>query len=276
MAFRRDNIAEAERNLRLAPGGLDLAAPGYALFSGGHDSLCATHVAMTNGYAQEVVHVNTGIGVDETREFVRATCAAHGWPLNELHPSVSYDELVVEHGFPGPAAHSFMYRRLKERALAALASERKLKRGAPFVYCSGVRKQESSRRMRGQQQEWQHAPKLGWTWRAVILDWTKADCNRYIEAHGLARNPVVDLLHMSGECLCGAFARPGELNEIALWFPGTAARIAELEARVRESGHPACVWGQRPPSVHRNQLRFADDLMLCSSCVSKVLAEAAS
>jgi hypothetical protein len=30
--------------------------PSFALFSGGHDSLCATHVAMTNGYADEVIH----------------------------------------------------------------------------------------------------------------------------------------------------------------------------------------------------------------------------
>ena len=122
-----------------------------------------------------------------------------------------------------------MYRRLKERSLAAFARERKPRRGAPLTFCSGVRRQESARRMRGQQQEIEHAPKLGWTWRAVILDWTKADVNAYIEAQGLARNLVVDTLHMSGECLCGAFARPGERDEIRLWFPDVDARSAALE-----------------------------------------------
>ena len=257
---------------RTLEGGSDrfAVALSFALFSGGHDSLCATHYAMTRGYASEVVHVNTGIGIEETREFVRETCREHGWTLNELHPPVSYDELVVEHGFPGPAGHTLMYRHLKERALAAFARERKPKRGAPFVYVSGVRRQESSRRMHAQVQEFQHAPKLGWTWRAVIVDWTKADCNAYIERHGLRRNPVADLLHMSGECLCGSFAAPGEREEIRQWFPATDARIAELEQRVRDAGHPACRWGVRPPNVHRLQtkLDFGDE-MLCQSCPSR-------
>jgi 3'-phosphoadenosine 5'-phosphosulfate sulfotransferase (PAPS reductase)/FAD synthetase len=221
---------------------------------------------MTNGYAQEVVHVNTGIGIEATREFVRETCREHGWPLNELSPPVSYDDLVIEHGFPGPAGHQFMYRRLKERPLGAFAQERKPRRGAPFVYCSGVRKQESSRRMRGQQTEWMHASKLGWTWRAVILDWSKADCNAYIAKHELTRNPVVDILHMSGECLCGAFARPGERAEIRAWFPETDLRISALESRVTAAGMLGDVWGFRPPNVHPDQIRM-DDAILCSSCV---------
>lgn len=247
-----------------------MSAAMFALFSGGHDSLCATHVAMTSGYATEVVHVNTGIGVEQTREFVRDTCAEHGWPLNELHPPVSYDDLVIEHGFPGPAGHEFMYRRLKERALAAFARERKAWRGADaLVYCTGVRRQESARRGRGQQQEIERAPKLGWTWRAVILEWSKADCNAYIADNGLRRNVVSDLLHMSGECLCGAFAERGERDEIRRWFPSVDSRIAELEERVRDAGHHACVWGQRPPRVHREQMVF--DGMLCQSCVARAL-----
>ena len=244
-----------------------VTAPGFALFSGGHDSLCATHVAMTNGYAQEVVHINTGIGVEETREFVRDVCGRFGWPLNEIHPPTSYDDIVIEHGFPGPAGHSIMYRRLKERALAAFARERKPRRGAALIYCTGVRKQESSRRMRTVRAEWQHEPKLGWTWRASILDWSKTDCNRYIAEQNLPRNPVVDLLHMSGECLCGSFAAPGEREEIRAWFPATDRRIADIEERVRAAGHHACVWGQRPPNVNREQLSLLDVGPLCSSCV---------
>lgn len=238
----------------------------FVLFSGGHDSLCATHVAMTGGYASEVVHINTGIGIEQTREFVRETCREHGWPLNELHPPVRYDQLVMERGFPGPAMHYIFYTRLKERCLSAFARERKPKRGAPLVYCTGVRRQESARRMRGQQQEWERAPKLGWTWRAVILEWTKMDCNEYIAEQGLKRNPVVDLLHMSGECLCGSFARPGERDEIAQWFPDADARIAALEARVRAAGHHACMWGFRPPRVHREQMALLPPGPLCTSC----------
>ena len=57
-----------------------------ALFSGGHDSLCATHLASRFRRFDGVAHINTGIGVEETREFVRTTCARYGWPLRELTP----------------------------------------------------------------------------------------------------------------------------------------------------------------------------------------------
>lgn len=242
-------------------------APAFALFSGGHDSLCATHYAMTRGYADEVVHINTGIGIPATREFVLETCRKYGWPLNELHPPESYEELVLERGFPGPAMHYIFYTRLKERCLAAFARERKEKRGDPIVFCSGVRKAESSRRMRGQQSEWLREGRLGWWWRAVILDWSKADCNRYIEANLLPRNPVVDKIHMSGECKCGAFARPGEREEDRFWFPEFAARLDELETKVEAAGHHGCIWGVRPPRVHRDQGALFSRLgMLCSSC----------
>lgn len=219
---------------------------------------------MTNGYAEEVVHVNTGIGVQQTRDFVREVCGQYGWPLNELHPPRSYDELVVEYGFPGPANHPMMYQRLKERCLVAFKRERKPHRDAPFIYCTGMRKDESSRRMRGQQEEFRHEPKLGWTWRAVILEWSKADCNRYIEEQGLPRNPVVDVLHMSGECLCGSFARPDEREEIRTWYPEVDSHISYLEALVAQAGHPAHRWGRRPDKVNRHQTW----LPLCHSCIS--------
>lgn len=240
-----------------------------ALFSGGHDSLCSTHYAMTNGLAQEVVHVNTGIGIEATRVFVRETCREHGWTLTEMYPARSYDDLVLTYGFPGPAGHQIMYRRLKERSLAAFARERKPRRGADALsYVTGVRKDESARRMRGQAEEVQVAPKLGWTWRAPILEWSKADCNAYIAREGLRRSPVVDVLHMSGECLCGSFARPGERGELRLWFPAVDRRLAALEERVRDAGHHACVWGQRPPQVHRDQLSLEAPGMLCVGCSS--------
>lgn len=229
----------------------------FVLFSGGHDSLCATHYAMNNDLATEVVHVNTGIGIEQTREFVRDTCAAHGWPLNELRPAARYDDIVSEHGFPGPGSHAIIYRLLKERPLAAFARERKPRRGHPLIYVTGVRSQESTRRTR-HVKEFQPDPKRGWAWHAPIFNWTKADCNAYIDEHGLRRNEVVDVLHMSGECLCGAFARPGERDELRQWYPETWAHIATLEARV------GAAWGQPPDRVHPRQLRFAG--MLCTDC----------
>ena len=48
----------------------------YACYSGGNDSLQAVHWAMTNIPGCKVLHINTGIGIERTREHVRKTCKA--------------------------------------------------------------------------------------------------------------------------------------------------------------------------------------------------------
>src|SRR5262245_15700969 len=50
-----------------------------ALFSGGHDSLSAVKVASLSSRFDGCLHVNTGIGIEATREFVRVTCADNYW-----------------------------------------------------------------------------------------------------------------------------------------------------------------------------------------------------
>jgi 3'-phosphoadenosine 5'-phosphosulfate sulfotransferase (PAPS reductase)/FAD synthetase len=79
----------------------------FLMFSGGHDSLTATHVGAT--WANErripfkVAHINTGIGIEQTREFVRETCSEHEWPLVELHADreeQTYEYIVRRYGKP--------------------------------------------------------------------------------------------------------------------------------------------------------------------------------
>ena len=47
-------------------------------------------------------------------------------------------------------------------------------------------------------------------------------------------NGVTDLVHMSGECLCGSFAKAGEREELSFWFPEVAHRFNELESLVAQ------------------------------------------
>jgi hypothetical protein len=72
------------------------------------------------------------------------------------------------------------------------------------------------------------------------------DVHAYKARYELPDNLVVDLLHMSGECLCGAYAHPGELKEIKLWYPDTAAHIEQLQTKVWNAGHH-WQWEQSPP-----------------------------
>jgi 3'-phosphoadenosine 5'-phosphosulfate sulfotransferase (PAPS reductase)/FAD synthetase len=241
-----------------------------ALFSGGHDSLTATAIAFAWGKARGVevraAHINTGTGIPETSEFVRSVCRDQGWSLRELHPKPErdYEWMVKRFGFPGPGQHGLAYRYLKERQLDTLVREakRNAKRSDRVLLVSGVREQESVRRMSHVERIQRQGAKV---FAAPIYNWSKVDCNRFIEKYGLPRNPVVDILHMSGECLCGAFARPGEMAELEAWFPHVADRIHSLEADVEAVGQHGCRWGARPPRVHRDQMKLEVG-PLCQSC----------
>jgi len=219
----------------------------FALFSGGDDSLTNTLITVRAQRFRACVHLDTGIGIPETQAFVLDTCRREGWPLliyRAKECGQDYESLALAHGFPGPALHYKMYARLKERPLRGFIRAQKQHRYQRLVLSTGARSDESARRMGHVRPVRREGVKV---WVNPLHDWTKLQCMDYLGARGVPRNPVVELLHMSGECLCGAFAKPGELREIALWYPAVAERIRGLEARVREAGIAACRWGERPP-----------------------------
>lgn len=248
----------------------------FGLFSGGHDSLSATYVASKCGMAK-AVHINTGIGVQRTRQFVYDTCREQGWELLELkaidnhymggkpNPMI-YRQMVMKYGFPGPGKHGVMYIKLKERALVRLAwmygAHARGKNKRRIMHVTGVRTQESVRRM-GHVDEVQVRGREVWV--SPIHDWTKSDTSELIEYVGLKRSPVVDLIHKSGECLCGAFAKPGELEELSLW-PETRQAYDEIIAMQAEASAAGvhCKWGTRPPKERKSKTKPG---LLCQSCM---------
>lgn len=240
----------------------------YALFSGGHDSLTSTAIAAKHPLFRGVVHINTGIGIERTREFVRETCEEQGWPLIEASaPPGRYEEMVLTRGgFPhGVKSHNSMLFYLKQQPLNRWFKTTTGKVGL----VTGIRKQESVRRMAAGISV-PVRPDGRKVWLSPILEWSKVDCGRFMQAEGLPRNPVVDLLHRSGECLCGALARPEEIHEIARWYPDTARRINLLEHECEARGIAACVWaGRHGLKVHHAQESMfskADLAPLCTSC----------
>ena len=257
----------------------------YALFSGGHDSLCATHVASSHPNFKAVLHINTGIGIEDTRRFVRETCQQHGWPLIEIFAAElgqHYEELVTLRGFPGPPLHYMMYSRLKDKCIDNFTKNNKDFRTERLILAGGSRSQESSRRMRHVEPIQQEKRRKCRIWTNPIHDWSKLDCNEYITWAGLRRNEVVDLLHMSGECLCGAFAKEGELSEIELWYPKTAAHIRAIEEKVKAKGFH-WGWEGRPAAREKKSRLDASGKVvrkdsephpevaphLCTSCMKK-------
>lgn len=233
------------------------------LFSGGNDS--TVMIDVVRPLLDYACHIDTGIGIAETHEFVRSTCAAWGLPLIEQRTTEDYDDIVLKHGFPGPFGHVLMYRRLKERPLREVRRRFVRKRGERVIFVSGVRRHESARRFRGGYSPVERDGSVVWV--MPIFEWTDEIMLAYRREHpDLPRSPVADHLHMSGDCLCGAFAHPGELDEIALWYPEMAKRIRDLEHRAEEAGVP-CRWGTRPPAKPLDgQEALPVFGPLCSSC----------
>lgn len=247
----------------------------FGLFSGGHDSFSACYVASLHQKFHSVVHINTGIGVPATRQYVVDTCIARAWSLLEYRATENvradgkpdpqvYADIVRKYGFPGPSGHRQMYVRLKQRQLQRLerdfgANCRK-KEKKRILLVSGARTQESERRM-GNTEEVQIEGRRIWV--APIHDWSKLDTTNLLEYAQQPRNPVVDLIHKSGECLCGAFAKKGELAELNMWDLTRPAYdyLKNLEDEVGPKF--GWGWGERP---RRNNQELLPLGPLCWSC----------
>lgn len=253
----------------------------FGLFSGGDDSLTVTHFAAKTlrERLSGVVHINTGIGLPETRAHVDVVCTQLGWRLLEYKAKdqgQDYEQLVLEQGFPGPPQHTKMFNRLKERCIRALVRDHQ---GGDVMLVSGLRQSESVKRMRLKSEPIQRYGRQLWV--APFFFMSNHEVEEYRQKHlaQLPRNPAKPTLCMSGECLCGAFARPQELEEIEFFFPATGKYLRDLSARVRAAGFP-WDWDERPPQwwVDQQQAKRAGQAdafeyelaerinMLCSSC----------
>lgn len=246
----------------------------FALYSGGNDSRCGAEIACRVPQFSGCVHCNTGIGVEETREHVRETCREKGWPLLEYKATENtfadgrpdpqdYDTIVRQNGFPGPGQHWRMYVRLKDRGLARLMREHKQHNKDRVIFVSGVRSAESVRRM-GTVEEVKRDG--GRVWVAPIHDWQTSDKESVFQQQGIKGNPVVECLGMSGECLCGAFATPGEEKKVAHYFPYIGERLNRLYEQVKDKF--PWRWDQKPPAKpkdHRDQT-LLPFMPMCWNC----------
>jgi 3'-phosphoadenosine 5'-phosphosulfate sulfotransferase (PAPS reductase)/FAD synthetase len=269
----------------------------YWLSSGGSDSGIVGH--LLRGRYDAVLHVNTGTGIPETTQYVRDVAAAWADNLHELHPRNSYRDLVLGRviagtgpnagwrpiwkGFPGPAGHKVMYRQLKNEPLMrfrreTLGDQTRLPRKdrKKIIYLGGMRWAESDKRFRNAEAI---DPDGSIVWVSPLVHWTDAHMREYRARHrcqldhehaphrlchdgALPLNEVTEHLHMSGECLCGAYAKPGELDEVEFFYPEAAKPLRALEAEAEQAGIRYCKWGQpngKTPTGPAGRL--------CSSCV---------
>lgn len=247
-----------------------------ALFSGGNDSTVLAH--MFREKATHAAHANTTIGIEKTRDFVRNTCEEWGLPLLErtapFPEKNSYEALVLEQGFPGPGHHFKMFQRLKERALRVVRAELVTNpRKERVIFLAGRRRAESRRR--------QAIPMMdrvgSIVYASPLVHWTKPDMTTYRVMQGdVPRNEVSDLIHMSGECLCGSFASQGEREELTFWFPEVMEWISDLEERIADRDdipehRRVWGWGADPAVLKKSRTKASKVGILCSSCEDRFL-----
>lgn len=235
----------------------------FCLFSGGNDSTVLFFV--TKDLVDDIVHINTGIGIEETRQFVRDICQQYGKNLIERcpPPGSTYEELIVDIGFPGPNMHYLMYNRLKQRALRQIQKEYVLRPRTNVVqFFSGVRYSESSRRFKTTDDVMKDGSAV---WVAPLAHWSNENMDKYRHLHNIPINPVSANLHISGECLCGCFARQDELEQIRFFYPETARYIEQLQEKVKCAGRKQSTWGD---GVRKSKKYIRESGILCSSCDS--------
>lgn len=225
------------------------------LFSGGKDSLVACHSLQDE--LDGVLYCKTGIGLQENVDYVRDTCKTYGWTLNIVEPKTNetYEDFIRKFGFPGKGIHSAIMGYLKYHPMRKFARENK-----PLTYITGRRRKESKRRMRIQKQQTEKVD--GMTFYSPLYDWTTKDVWDYIKKHELKRCPVYETLHMSGDCLCGAFSESGEAELIATFHSKMAERIKLLEQQY--GGR----WGNQSSITGAlNQSKISS--YVCNDCVHR-------
>lgn len=256
----------------------------WALFSGGSDSLVVTHLVSKLYPDFKVAHINTGIGIRQTREFVIETCKRYNWPLTIFETPEKYENLIAKWGFPGPKIHNRMYNCLKDRCIEVLVRRNKrecffldeeynlIKRDKHFdriLLVTGIRQDESRKRMgytnpinrRGAQ-----------VWCNAIFDWSSEKKEQYIADNNLEINPVTKILGYSGECLCGAYAigRNGkaERHLIDTFFPEAAEELRRLENIASQNGH-FWKWHEMPPKYLKEIKDGQTFMPMCFNCLIK-------
>ena len=257
----------------------------YVAYSGGKDSGIALDFMAKEfpQYFKGVVFVNTGIAIPETVKFVEDYCKERDYTLYHLHAedvkrkkpskygkvgdSFSYENLVMNYGFPQQGLHTITMRWLKIFSIRKFISDR-IKNGEHPAIISGIRKNESKRRSVAKNRKYIHQDGKMWFVSPLYFksnDWVY----RYFIENNIKRSPVYDTIHISGDCLCGCFAKKGELKLLEMFHPTVFAEINRLEKLVKDKGSEDAqkhkTWGVFKQSTLSKQAQLQD--YVCNDCM---------
>lgn len=239
-----------------------------SLFSGGNDSLVATHYAHRHFPIDEVVYLDTNSGLPANMEFVEDTCDRHGWDLRIAKSKNTMEDFVEKYGFPGPGSHAWAYGYFKQQQLRSIAKEYD-----EVIYYSGVRVRESERRSKLAKGQYQVGDDGKYLWVRPIWNFTEDQCEDYRNKYNLATNPTYDTINRSGDCFCGAFAhRYTELGALQEHYPDHYDFIMDLEEKAKDwdvdDSRPFWGFCKLTEAELRSEMAKNDpsQMQLCATC----------
>jgi len=248
-------------NLHLPP------QPVYALFSGGKDSFACAKVLELQGLLRGVVMLDTGISVPEWKESCIKQCRKQLWEPIIIPTPIRFEWFVWKYGFPGPQGHRYAMNYLKGRAVRQFKARYKNESLA-----SGVRTQESGRRKLSSKPI---SLFEGVTVYAPIIEWTDKMVWEFVREHEYERPESYSKLGISGDCLCGAFAREDEHLALKTHYPECYQRIQKLERECLKSPvnlGSRCFWGwatltdEQHPDPLESAILDEGENLICHDC----------
>lgn len=255
--------------------------PPYAtviMFSGGDDSLTTLYVAKALGIQVDyIVHVNTKTGIPDTTEYVRKLALEVDIPYIERDAGDKYENYVLRKGFfgRGITAHSYAYHILKKTQFKnGLSSIRQRKRNRNILLLNGGRRQEGRNRMTRMIDPIKAEGRNVWV--NLINEWSKKECMDFLYDNNIKRNPVTEILHRSGECMCGTMQSLEARKEATFWFPKWGTWLDNLEQRVGEKGF-YWGWGENIPKsfslVKQGQMIMPGFMPMCTGCMHDAVTD---
>ena len=261
----------------------------YGLCSGGKDSMAACATAHKYRPLDGIILVDTTIvarNKEDKPSYIAAKRFADrlGVPFYCIKPrddlkggyeevpcigkygmGKTFENYCKRYGFPHASQHNQVFRFLKKKALVGFVMSQ-TENKQRIAYISGVRRGESKRRLDNAQIIGidEDTPRI--VWIAPVYYWSTKATYSFIKKQGFELSESYTMLHISGDCLCGAFAGKDEAGLINAFYPDTGEQIIQIECVAFKSHKGRKNWGNGESMAAVKSQKKLSEAFACAEC----------